>query len=77
MSMFGGERCVGVMTCFCDSLDITVTGVLMLIHCYDPCFCSDSVKGFFDIVTECHTVVGRELLYILKEYNVVQGQIND
>ena len=75
ISMFCGERCVGVIACFCDQLGISITGTPMLIHCYDLCFCCDSVKEFFDIVTEYRTAVERELLYIPKEYNVVQGQI--
>ena len=77
MSMFGGESSIGVMTCFSNPFGITVTEAPMLINCYDLYFCSDYVKELFDIVTERCTAVGRELLFIFKEHNIVQSQIID
>ena len=71
--MFGDERNVGVMICFSDPFGITVTRETMLIHCYDLCFCSDSVKELFDIVTEGCTSVEWELLFISQDVNIVQS----
>ena len=49
----------------------------MLIHGHDLCFSGDSIKEFFYVVTDGCTTVGRELLLIFQEHNMVQGQIVD
>ena len=53
-----------MMDYFCNPFSISVTGVPMLIHGDDFCFCSYSVKECFDVVTECSTDFVGELLHI-------------
>ena len=75
MGVFGDESGVGVMTCFRHPFGISVTRTSMLIHYHDLCFSGDYIKEFFDVVTNGRTTMVWELLLILQEHNMVQGQI--
>ena len=49
----------------------------MLIHYHNLCFSGDAIEEFFDVVTDGRTTIVWELLLILQEHNMVQGQIVD
>ena len=47
----------------------------MLAHCDNLGFSGYVVETFFDVITEYCTDVMRELLGVLKEHNVVEGEV--
>ena len=64
MSMFRGEKGDRVMASLCNPFIISVTGTPMSIHGDDLSFCSNLVKAFLNVVTECSTDIGGECLDI-------------
>ena len=63
------------MSCLSNPFSVPMTRVAMLIHC-DNLGCSGyAIEIFFDVITEYRTYVMRELLAVLQEHNVVEGDV--